>query len=131
MNAVRHPDDGRVRLGDCLGLVESGLARVGEAQVGLADLIEAGQVLGAGDRQIVEPALLEGLSVADEAGAVGRGLVESTEIPLDLGMARNVGAPVVADVLLERRHFRVDVDLGHRQQPAWVVLVRRFGRQDN
>ena len=129
VNAVGHPDDRRVRLGDRLGLLGSGLARVGQAQVGLADLVEAGQVLGAGDRQIVEPALLDRLAVADQPGAVGRGLVESTKIPLDLGMARDVLAPTVADPLLERRHFRVGVDLGHRQQPAWVVLVGRFGRQ--
>ena len=49
------------RLDDRLGLLGRGLARVGEPQVGLADLIEAGQVLGAGDHQIVQPAFLDRL----------------------------------------------------------------------
>lgn len=127
MNSVRHPDDRGGGLGNHLGLLRRGQTRVGQAQVGRADLFEASEVLGGRDHEEIEPALLDRLAIFDQPRTVGRSAGQCAQVSLDLSVTGDVLAPAVAKLLLERRHFRIGVDLRHRQQPGRIISISAPG----
>lgn len=96
MDGVGEPGDGGEAVHELAGLGFREVPGIPEAGESVADGVEAGEVGGGGEDEVVEGAILVGAGVFDEARAIGAALVQAWRqraISADVAARSAVGKP--------------------------------------